>query len=223
MSGTYQFSAGMLGVLALLAGLHGVARAGDDETRDFAVVVAGKVAGEVHMTIQKPDATTYSFRCDTDIKVSLGLLSYRYSFRGMEVWKDRRLVRLESTTDDNSKRFTVSAAPDGTNLKVKVNHVERQTKAEAWVSSYWMLPDPKLRDGTLTILDADCGKDFETKLTYVATEKHRIAGHEVSLNRYKLTGKVNVDLWYDGTDRLVRQEWTEQGYKAVMVLVRVRR
>jgi hypothetical protein len=42
------------------------------------------------------------------------------------------------------------------------------------------------------------------------------------MNHYKLTGKVNVDLWYDGSDRLVRQEWVESGHKTVLELVRVR-
>jgi hypothetical protein len=220
MSGRSRFVA----TLALLAALHGVARAADAETRDFAVLVGGKAAGEVHMTIHKQDANTTSLRCDTDITVKVGLTTYKYSFRGMEVWKDRRLVKLESATDDNSKRYSVSAVASAGGLKVKANHVERVVKPEAWASSYWMLPDPKLRDATLVILDADSGKELDGKLAYVATEKHRVAGQEVTLNHYKLTGKVSVDLWYDGHERLVRQEWTEQGgYKAVMVLVRIRR
>ncbi|MGL4552292.1 MAG: DUF6134 family protein [Gemmataceae bacterium] len=213
----------VLVTLALLASLHGAALAADIETRDFAVLIGGKAAGEVHMTIHKQDDGLVSLRCDTDIKVTAGLITYKYSFRGMEVWKDRRLVRLESTTDDNSKRYTVSAAPADGALKVRVNNVERAIRPEAWASSYWSLPDPKLRDGTLLILDADCGKELDGRLTYLATEKHRVAGQEVTLNHYKLAGKVNADLWYDGTERLVRQEWVEQGHKAVMVLVRVRR
>jgi hypothetical protein len=199
------------------------ARAADIETRDFAVFVSGKAAGEVHMTIHKQDASTTAVRTDTDIKVTQGLITYKYSFRGMEVWKDRRLVRLESSTDDNAKRFSVSATLDETGLKVKVNGVESSTKAEAWSSTYWTLPDMKLREGALTVLDADNGKEIDAKLTYIATEKHKISGQEVSLNHYRLTGKLTVDLWYDGQDRLVRQEWSEQGHKAQMVLVRVRR
>jgi hypothetical protein len=43
------------------------------------------------------------------------------------------------------------------------------------------------------------------------------------LNHYRLTGKMNIDLWYDGSERLVRQEWLEQGHKTVVELIRVRR
>jgi len=222
MTDGYRLGLVLLPFLCLV-GSAAVGRAADIETRDFAVFVGSKAAGEVHMTIHKQDANTTSVRVDTDIKVQQGLLTYKYSFRGVEVWKDRRLVRLESTTDDNAKRYAVAAASDGKEIKVKSNGVEISTKPETWSSTYWTLPELKLRENNLTILDADNGKLLEAKLAYVATEKHKIAGQEVSLNHYRLTGSVNVDLWYDGHDRLVRQEWTEQGHKAILILVRVRR
>lgn len=214
---------GQLAVAVALLSALGAARAGEIETRDFAVLVGGRAAGEVHMTVHKQDSGAVSVRTDTDVKIAILAARYRYSFRGLEVWKDRRLVRLDSNTDDNGKRHLVSAAaaPDG--LRVKVNNVERSIKAEAWVSTYWTLPDPKLRAGALVVLDADNGRDFPATLKYVATEKMRVAGQEVSLNHYRLMGKTAVDLWYDGHERLVRQEWMEQGYKTIMVLVRVRR
>ena len=211
-------------VVALVAlAFAGSATAGEVETRDFAVLISGKPSGEVHMTIHRQDDGSIQMRCDTDIKVSFGLLKYKYIYRGLEVWKDRRLVRLDSNTDDNGKRYIVSALPDGSNLKMKVNNVENQVRGDVWVTSYWTLPDPKLRAETLAILDADNGKILEGKLAFIATEKLRIAGQEVTLNHYRLTGKTNIDLWYDGSERLVRQEWTEQGHKTLLELLRVRR
>jgi hypothetical protein len=210
-------------VLAVLAVTAGPALAADIETRDFAVMVSGKPSGEVHMTIHKQDNGTIWMRCDTDIKVSLVIGSYKFIYRGLEVWKDRRLVRLDSNTDDNGKRFIVSAAADKTGLRIKVNNVERMVRPEVWLTSYWCLPDPKLRGDTIPLLDADTGKDLSGKLHFVATEKRRIAGQEVPLNHYRLIGKVNVDLWYDGSERLVRQEWVEQGHKTLIELTRVRR
>lgn len=212
-------------VLTLLALAWALAPAGaaEIETRDFAVLVAGKPAGEVHMTIHRKDNNLVEMRCDTDIKVHLVVGSYKYIYRGLEVWKDRRLVRLDSNTDDNGKRFIVSAVAESDALRVKVNNVEKTAKPDVWLTSYWCLPDPKIRNGTLAILDADSGRDLDGKLQYVATEKRRVAGQEVPLNHYRLSGKVQVDLWYDGSERLVRQEWVEQGQKTMLELIRVRR
>ena len=209
-------------VLVMLA-VAGSARAADVETRDFTVLISGKPSGEVHMTIHRQEDASIVMRCDTDIKVSFGLITYKFVYRGLEVWKDRRLVRLDSTTDDNGKRFMVSGAAKGANFDMKVNNVEKQVRGDVWVTSYWTLPDPKLRAQPLAVLDADSGKLLDGKLAFVATEKLRVAGQEVSLNHYRLTGKVNVELWYDGSERLVRQEWTEQGHTTVLELLRVRR
>jgi len=197
--------------------------AADVETRDFAVLVAGKSAGEVHMTIHRQDDGTIYMRCDTDIKVNMLIGKYKYIYRGREEWKNHRLVRLDSSTDDNGKRYIVSAVAEPAGVRVKVNNVERMIKPEVWLTSYWCLPDAKLRNQTLPLLDADNGKLLEGRLTFAGTEKLRVAGQEVALNHYRLVGKVTVDLWYDGTERLVRQEWLEQGHRTILELMRVRR
>src|SRR5262249_14167265 len=160
-------------------------------------------------------------RCDTDIKVNILLGRYKFIYRGLEVWKDRRLLRLDSQTDDNNKRYIVSAIAEMGGLRVKVNNVERLIKADVWSSSYWCLPDARFRNTDVTILDADDGKDFTSRLQFVAAEKMRVAMQDTVLHHYRLTGKVTIDLWYDGNERLIRQEWMEQGQKTVMDLVRV--
>ncbi|MFM7148329.1 MAG: DUF6134 family protein [Gemmataceae bacterium] len=197
--------------------------AADIETRDYTVQVSGKVGGEVHMTIHRQDNGMILMRCDTDIQVPLILTSYKFVYRGLELWKDHRLVRYDSNTDDNGKRYIISAVAETQGIRLKVNNAERIVRPEIWLTSYWRLPDPKLRNGVVPIIDADTGRELDSKLQYVANEKLAIAGQQVPLNHYRLTGKVEVDLWYDGTDRLVRQEWVEQGHKTVVELVRVRR
>jgi hypothetical protein len=208
---------------ALVFGLAGPAKAADIETRDFVVLVSGKPAGEVHMTIHRQDNGQVRVRCDTDIKVSLLVGKYTYLYRGLEVWKDGRVVRFDSNTDDNGKRYVVAAVAEPRGLRVKVNNAERVVPADVWLSSYWCLPDPRLRDQQIPILDADTGRDLEGRLQFVATEKRTVATQNVNVNHYRLTGKVALDLWYDGSGRLVRQEWIDHGHRAVMELTRVRR
>jgi hypothetical protein len=206
----------------LLAGLSSVASAADIETRDYTVVVGSKAAGEVHVTIHKHTNGSTYVKCDTDVKVKVGLIEHKFIYRGVEVWKDQRLTKFDSRTDDNGKQFIVSAVAEKDGVRVKVNNVEKMVPSHVWLTSYWSLPDPKLRDQELPILDADNGRELSGKLKFVATEKMKVCGQMNQMNHYKLTGKVNVDLWYDGSDRLVRQEWVESGHKTVLELVRVR-
>lgn len=209
--------------LAALAGLSSDAGAADVETRDFSVIVGGKAAGEVHVTIHKHDNGSTYVRCDTDVKVKLGPLEYKFIYRGCEEWKAHRLVKFDSHTDDNGKRYFVSAAAEKDGVRLKVNNVEKMVPAHVWLTSYWMLPDPKLRDQELPLIDADNGKELSGRLQFVANEKIKLGGQVIPLNHYRVTGKVDVNLWYDGNERLVRWEWVESGYRTQVELVRVRR
>jgi hypothetical protein len=201
------------------------------ETRDFAVLVDGKHAGDAHMTITKSDDGTVTMQCDTDVKVSVLLATVKYSYRGYEVWKDGKLARFNSTCDDNGKGYSVKAVPDGDKLKVTVekqergarNREERAVRGDVWLTSYWAQPDNKWINRVIPLLDSDTGKNLEGKFQYVATESRGVAGQTVNVNHFRLTGKVNVDLWYDGSGRLVRQEWLEEGHRMVVELTRLRR
>ena len=109
--------------LALLAPAR--AAAADIETRDFHVTVDGKHGGDVHMTIHRQDDGTVSMQCDTDILLSYlgGLKKYVYTYRGKEVWKAGRLQRLDSTCNDDGKRYAVSALVEGEGLRVRVSQM----------------------------------------------------------------------------------------------------
>ena len=209
--------------LALLAPAW--AAAADIETRDFRVTVDGKHGGDAHMTIHRQDDGTVSMQCDTDIVLwyLAGLKKYVYTFRGKEVWKDGRLQRLDSTCNDDGKRYAVSAVVEGAGLRVRVNSQERLARGDVWLTSYWCLPDKKRREGLIALIDADTGRDLDARLNFVGAEQRGVAGQSVTLNHYRLVGKVNVDLWYDGSERLVRQEWLEDGHRTILELTRVRR
>jgi hypothetical protein len=198
-------------------------QAGDIETRDFNVLVDGKRAGEVHMTIQREDDGTFKMRCDTDIEVRVLLVRYRYSYRGMEVWKDGRLQRFDSTTNDDGKRFVVSAVAEANGLRLNVNNQDRLVNPDVWLTSYWRLPDPKLRQQLVPIIDADTGRDLDARIQLIGPVQLPISGQVQNVNHYHLVGKVDVHVWYDASERLVRQEWVEEGHRTILDLIRVRR
>jgi hypothetical protein len=199
------------------------ARAADLETRDFVVRVDGKPAGDAHFTIHRQDDGTTQVSCDTDVRVSFLLVKYTYSYRGREIWKNGRLQRFDSTCDDNGKRYQIAAAAEEGGLRVSVNRQERMARADVWLTSYWTLPDPRLRNQVIPLLDADNGRDLDCRLQYVGQVQLPVVGQLQNLHRYRLTGKVLVDLWYDAAERLVRQEWVEEGHRTSLELARVRR
>ena len=175
------------------------------------------------MTINHQDDGAIAFSCDTDVRVG-GIISfYKYSYRGKEWWKDGRLQHFESKCSDDGKPCTVTATAAADGLHVRVNGAEHVASADAWLSSYWAQPDAKLDGQTVPIIDADCGRDLQAKVDFIGAEKKTLAGQEQTVQHVRLTGKaVGIDLWYDEAQRLVRQEWVEDGHRTVVELSGVR-
>ncbi len=211
--------------LTLLLARGATVRTADSETREFTVHVDGKPAGSANMTIQRKDDGTTEVRCDTSVTVRVLIKRYVYTCQTREVWKDSRLQQLASRCNDDGKQFEVSAvaAADGLGVRVRVNGRERIAKPEVWVSSYWTLPHAKLRNQVVPVIDADNGRDMQVRIQHVGAAQIAVAGQMQNVQHYRLSGTVQVDLWYDASERLVRQTWVEDGHPTALELNRLRR
>lgn len=190
------------------------------EIRVFRVNVDQKPAGEYRMTIRQ-DGDNATMTAQADVKVRVFLINYVYTFRGSEVWKGDRLTRLDTNTVDDNKRYNVTAWAEGAALKLRATGQERVASPDVWVSTYWRLPAARFRNQNVPLIDADTGKDIAATLRYVGMENTPVAGQTVQCAHWRVTGGVQVDLWYDGFDRLVRQESVEDGHKTQLELTQV--
>jgi hypothetical protein len=207
--------------LFLFAGGVGAAAT---ETRSFALSVDGKSAGDMQLRIAPAAQGTFHVSCRANVKVrQVVVVVYTYSFEGTETWQDQRLVRLQSTTNDNGKALTATAVAEGKNLRVTANGQERMSRPDVWTTTYWRLPDAKFRNGPVPLLDCDTGRSFAGRMEYVGANQISVAGQVQTCPHYRVTGdKLQVDLWYDAQERLVRQESIEDGHRTVFELVSLR-
>lgn len=209
-----------LSVLCLLT-LATLARG--EERRTFAVSVDKKPAGSHEVVIRTADDGAVTVTSQADVTVKVAVLRFKYTFRGTEVWKGGRLRELATTADDNGKRHAVSAVADGDGLAVRADGRDFRVTGGPWPTTYWRLPPEKQRGPEVTLLDADTGKPIAAKLEKVGVEKVAVLGKPFDATHYRLSGGVQVDLWFDGDDRLVRQEFVEQGHRTVLELTRLQR
>ena len=212
-------SAACLLVMAVAPSL----RAAESETRDFMVRVDGKPCGNAVFTIQRQDDGTTVVTCDTNVVVKVLIKKYVYTCRSQETWKNGRLQQLSSQCNDDGKQYQVTGVAQTDGIHVRVNGRENVVRPEAWVTSYWKLPDPKLRDQIIPTLEGDNGREMQGRLQYVGAAQIAVAGQLQNVHHYRYNGPTTIYLYYDANETLVRREWVEEGHPTVLELTRLRR
>ena len=217
-----HYTAGVLwaGVGALLFAA-GAAHAA--ETRVFVVYVDRKPAGQFRLTYQAGADGTVHHSGTASVAVRHLLGTYRYSYDGKEVWKGDRLLRLDSTSNENGKHCALHAEAAGSALRVEVNGQPRQVRADAWPTTFWRLPSAEQRQQPLHLLDVDTGQSLRGRLAEVGPARVTVAGQPVECKHYRLTGQTQADLWYDAQGRLVHQVTIEDGHRTVLQLKEIHR
>jgi hypothetical protein len=218
MSMNYRIGLVLVTALAVLPPL----RAAEVEERQFAIALDGQRVGEYRMKITKEDDGSVVCSSQGQMQLSQPGVVSKYRYRGSEVWKDGKLLRLDSTAGDDVKQTTVSAAAEAKGVRVSVGGNERVVPGPVWVTTYWQLPAAAVRSKQLTLLDADNGSAPRGGLERVGTGQVIVGGQPTAALRYRLTGGANVDLWYDADERLVRQEWTLDGHRVALELLQVK-
>ena len=194
-----------------------------EERRTFSVSVDRKPSGTHQIAIQKRDDVTQVVTCQADVTVRVAFITYKYAFRGTEVWKEGRLTELSTATNDNGKKHSVSLLPGKEGFDLVADGRAANLKNDFWVTTYWKLPTEGQRGPKVTLLDADTGKLIEAKLEKVGSEKLNLLGEAVECSHYRLSGGAQVDLWYDADGRMVRQESIEEGHRTALELTRLQR
>jgi hypothetical protein len=202
------------------------AAAGELEKRDFAIIVDGKPVGEYHTVIQVADDGTITLQAQSDARVTvLAVPVYTYSYKAQEVWKNGRLLHFESSGKEDSRTFAVTADVDGDMLRVTANGKSSQVPGDVLLTSCWQLPVPALRNGQVPMLGCDNGFVSTGEVQFIANEKITVAGQEQVCAHYRIVkNKIAHEYWYDGQERVVRDEWLPQGsHRTVLELTNIGR
>lgn len=189
------------------------------QVRNYRVEVDGVERGAMTATIVKRDDGSEMMTGETSLWFNFIVYRYRFASTGTEVWKENRLIQLASEADFNGDKYVVTAAATTDDaVQVTVNGESRQTPADLWVTSYWREPHTSRIGRDLQLFDAGKGRTLKGKLHHVGKTELTIAAKPLPAAHYRLRGEVEVDLWYDTTGRLIRQESLESGHKTVLEL-----
>lgn len=193
------------------------------EIRTFRVLVGDRESGSYTISTQPLADGTTLMNAAADIEAKVLIRTYKFTLRAAEVWKDDRLMRLESQCNDDGKRFKVSATGTDEGLSITVNDKTALTKGLVFSSTWWKLPAEKYREVKLPAVESDSGAVHTVKLEKVGVSEITLNGKVFPCLQYRLTGEQKADLWYDGDGRLVRQVTVELGQKTTLELASIKR
>ncbi len=136
---------------------------------------------------------------DITIKVKFGpITAYHYKHRNDEYWRDGRLIAIETRTNDNGKKYSVSGKASEEGFEVTGIDGKLLLPAEVIPTSYWNIATWQAAE----VLDSQRG--IVRKI--VIEEK----GVSDCGRHFDMSGEMELDLWYAG-DRLCGLTFTEGG------------
>ncbi len=130
---------------------------------------------------------------EISLEVSFAFITlYDYEHRNREVWRDGKLVSLETQTNDNGESFQVSGQAREDGFWVESTSGSYLAPAGIFPTSYW-------RSETMSkgqLLDTQSGRLIDVEVA--AKGRESIAGMDrpVQAERYNVSGDLNLDIWY---------------------------
>jgi Family of unknown function (DUF6134) len=198
----------------------------DRETRVFRIFVDGTERGQCTMEIRHRDDGTDWVGGNANLLFNYIIYKYRFSSGGAAVFNDGRLLQMDRTANFNGSQYHVTAAASNQGLLVDANGRSSLNTPELWSTTCYQLPhrwDAEAVRGarTVMILDADKGGRMLGRLERVGEELVSIGGEDKPCTHYRVTGDVDVNVWYDARLRLVRRQSVESGHKVLMELSQI--
>jgi hypothetical protein len=131
---------------------------------------------------------------DIELAVSFGPITvFRYEHRNRETWRGGKLIALETETNDDGKRYTVSARASDKGLEVTSSaNGTFMAPANIIPTSYW-------NPATLTqtqLLDTQKGRIIDVDIEETGAREAQAGGRAIPVREYRMTGDLKLKLWY---------------------------
>jgi hypothetical protein len=230
-SSCVRFAVGFLTVVAATSYLAARGRAADSgppqqvdrQTREYSISIDGTRRGSSKAEFRSGNGIV-SIQSESEIRINFLVYRYNYTSSGTEVWKNGRVAALENTADYNGTSYTVKGTSTARGLQIATNGTLSLVSRDVWDTSYLLLPDrlDRLAPGqaaTVVLLDSDKGRLLSGKIQFLGEET--LAEGQKPCTHYRISGDVEVDVWFDASRRLVRQDSHERGHKVRFDLVSV--
>jgi hypothetical protein len=196
----------LLSTLVIIAGGSPAGKAARTDGLDFVILREDNAIGRHRVGFSQRDGDLHvDIRIEIDVSILfVPVFTYRHS--NHEIWRNGRLIALETWTNDDGTEYTVSARATEAGLHVAGSEGEFMAPPDIIPTSYW--DSRTVERGQL--LDTQRGGILEVDVDRVAKERVRMGDKDVDAVRYRITGDLEVDLWYSEGD----ERWAKIAFDA---------
>ncbi len=187
----------------------------------YSVYMEGDYIGKQTLEITSPQRDVYIMKSFIDIKVSYFLFfTFYQKHHCTEVWRNGRLDKIDSWTDNNGEEFTLSL----NRVRSRLLGVGKEGAID--------IPNPTLTNNawnlmafsyqkTFTMLNPQTGETRTLQIKALANQRLRIAKEDVTCRRLKFNG-TRWAFWYSSKKgSLVKQQDVLEGYDVEIIFDRL--
>lgn len=178
--------------LLLLGILLGAATQAEPERVDLAfdVLRKDKPMGSHTITLQRDGADIIA-EIAINLKIKFAFVTvFEYTHRNREVWRDNRLVSIDTTTNNDGELLRITGRADADGFRVTDgNGVERVFESGVLPTSYW---HPRTPEAT-QLLNTQTGELANVTITPVPLRSATVPDRA---RQYSVGGDLKLNLWY---------------------------
>jgi Family of unknown function (DUF6134) len=160
----------------------------------FRLVRHGSSIGMHHTTFRR-DGESLAVNTSVDVAVGFGPITLvRYTHQSVELWQRDRLIGLSGQTNRNGTRLHMDARWTDGGLAVQGSGTKPYVApANAWPTTYW---NPHMLLGPM-IGTQDGGLVKPAVIAHPHDAIRLASGNSIDATHYRLSGDLDLDLWYD--------------------------
>jgi hypothetical protein len=173
----------------------------------FRVLRDGEPFGR-HSVVFRREAGDLHVEVDIRLEVKLLFVTvFRYRHTNREVWRDGRLVAIDTRTDDDGERYWLRGRANELGLAVEGSSGSFLAPGDVMPTSYW---NPRTVERT-QLLDTQRGRLIQVDIRAAEVETVAMSGRRVDARRYRVTGDLTLDLWYTADGAWAKTSFEARG------------
>jgi len=174
----------------------------DGTVLDFSVMREGEKIG-THIMKFTHSGDHMGVEIKTDIQVSILFVPvYHFNHEGQEVWQGGKLKKLDSNTDDDGTKHTLSV--EGRAAALNINGDGNLSTANSAMIPASLWHPGFMHPGQAKILNTLDGRIMTVNTTFKGDEKVAVHSATVLAKHFAITGDLEREVWYDPNGMLAK-------------------